>query len=128
MLDRIDLQVPVYSVDYETVTNKNLKLQSSDDLLAGVLRAIKAQITRFGAGKYNNQMSSEQIEQYCALAPEAQALIKKVFDTLALSMRGYHKVLKVARTIADIEGSANIECSHLREAVMYRSFDPNTSL
>lgn len=128
LLDRIDLQVPVYSVDYETVTNKNLKLQSSDDLLAGVLRAIKAQITRFGAGKYNSQMSSEQIEQYCALAPEAQALIKKIFDALALSMRGYHKVLKVARTIADIEGSANIECSHLREAVMYRSFEPNTSL
>ena len=125
LLDRIDLQVPVYSVDYETVANKNLKIESSEDLLVGVLRAIKAQITRFGVGKYNSQMSTTEIEQYCMLEPDAQALIKKVFDVLALSMRGYHKVLKVARTIADLDGSANIECSHLREAVMYRSYDPN---
>lgn len=125
LLDRIDLQVPVYSVDYEVVANHNLKIQSSDDLLVGVLRAIKAQISRFGMNKYNSQMSTSEIEQYCMLAPDAQALIKKVFDALALSMRGYHKVLKLARTIADIEGSANIECSHLREAVLYRSYDPN---
>lgn len=125
LLDRIDLQVPVYSVDYETVANKNLKIQSSDDLLVGVLRAIKAQIARFGTNKYNSQMNTDEIEKHCMLAPDAQALIKKVFDVLALSMRGYHKVLKLARTIADIEGSASIECSHLREAVLYRSYDPN---
>jgi magnesium chelatase family protein len=125
LLDRIDLQVPVYSVDYETVASKNIKIQSSDDLLVGVLRAIKAQLARFAASKYNSQMSTSEIEQHCTLTADAQALIKKVFDALALSMRGYHKVLKLARTIADIEGSANIECSHLREAVLYRSYDPN---
>jgi magnesium chelatase family protein len=125
LLDRIDLQIPVYSVDYETVANKDLKLQSSNDLLVGVLRAIKAQLLRFNSAKWNSQMSSSEIEAHCALGGEAQALVKKVFDMLALSMRGYHKLLKVARTIADIEGSAQIECSHLREAVLYRSFDQN---
>ena len=123
LLDRIDLQIPVYSVDYETIANKDLKLQSSDDLLVGVLRAIKTQITRFKGYKWNSQMGSEEIELYCVMTPDAQALIKKVFDILGLSMRGYHKTLKVARTIADIDGSAVIEVTHLREAVMYRSFD-----
>jgi len=127
LLDRIDLQIPVYSVDYETIANKELKLQSSDDLLVGVLRAIKAQIARFKGCKWNSQMNNHEIEAYCAMTPEAQALIKKVFDVLSLSMRGYHKILKVARTIADLEGSPQIECSHLREAVMYRSFDQKTA-
>ena len=125
LLDRIDLQIPIYSVDYETVTNKNIKLQSSDDLLVGVLQAIKAQITRFKGFKWNSHMGSNDIEEHCKMSPEAQILIKKVFDVLGLSMRGYHKILKVARTIADIEGSLNIDCHHLREAIMYRSFDQN---
>jgi magnesium chelatase family protein len=128
LLDRIDLQVPVYSVDYETVANKALKSQSSDDLLAGVLVALKAQITRFGGRKWNSQMSPSEIEQFCIMTSEAQALIKKAFDVLSLSMRGYHKVLKVARTIADLQNSTKIEVSHLREAVMYRSLDQNKQI
>ena len=123
LLDRIDLQIPVYSVDYDTIANKDLNLQSSDDLLVGVLRAIKTQITRFKGHKWNSQMNSEEIEMHCGMTPEAEALIKKVFDVLGLSMRGYHKTLKVARTIADIDGSTVIEASHLRQAIMYRSFD-----
>lgn len=123
LLDRIDLQIPVYSVDYETIANKDLKPLSSDDLLIGVLRAIKTQIARFKGHKWNSQMSSDEIEAYCVMTPEAQALIKKVFDILGLSMRGYHKTLKVARTIADIDGSEIIQASHLRQAMMYRSFD-----
>lgn len=123
LLDRIDLQIPVYSVDYETISNKDLKLRSSDDLLVGVLRAIKTQISRFKGHKWNSQMSPDEIEVHCVMTAEAQALIKKVFDVLGLSMRGYHKTLKVARTIADIDGSDTIEVNHLREAIMYRSFD-----
>ena len=123
LLDRIDLQIPVYSVDYDTIANKDLNLQSSDDLLVGVLRAIKTQITRFKGHKWNSQMNSEEIEMHCGMTPEAEEKKKKVFDVLGLSMRGYHKTLKVARTIADIDGSTVIEASHLRQAIMYRSFD-----
>jgi magnesium chelatase family protein len=123
LLDRIDLQVPVYSVDYDTVLDKNLNPQNSKDLLDGVLKAIDAQILRFGKRSWNSQMSPDEIEKYCVLTTDAQALIKKVFDVLGLSMRGYHKILKVARTIADIAGSDIIESGHLREAVMYRSLD-----
>lgn len=123
LLDRIDLQVPVYSVDYDTVSSKNLQSQSSETLLDGVLQAIRKQIVRFGGHKWNSQMTIEDIEKHCELAPDAEQLIKKVFDALGLSMRGYHKILKVARTIADLDDSDTIECSHLREAVMYRSLD-----
>ena len=123
LLDRIDLQVPVYSVDYATVSNKELPIQNSDDLLVGVLQAIEAQKARFGSCKWNSQMQASEIEQYCVLSTAAEDLIKQAFDILGLSMRGYHKILKVARTIADLAASDLIESTHLREAVMLRSFE-----
>jgi magnesium chelatase family protein len=68
-------------------------------------------------------MSAHDIEQHCQLTETAEALIKKVFDQLHLSMRGYHKVLKVARTIADLDDSIIIDTQHIKEALMYRSLD-----
>jgi magnesium chelatase family protein len=68
-------------------------------------------------------MTAEQIEQSCVTTPAAQEIIKKAFDHLNLSMRRYHKLLKVARTIADLEGVELIDAKHVQEALMYRSLD-----
>lgn len=123
LLDRIDLQIPVYSVDYQTVCSTELPSCSSAELFKGVERAVAAQAARFGRRRWNGQMSAAEIEQHCIMSAEAKALVKQVFDALGLSMRGYHKLLKVARTIADLAGSALIERTHIQEAVMYRSIE-----
>jgi magnesium chelatase family protein len=68
-------------------------------------------------------MSSDQVDKYCTLSTEAEILIKKAFEVLHLSMRGYHKILRVARTIADLESANIIEAPHIQEAIMYRSLD-----
>jgi magnesium chelatase family protein len=68
-------------------------------------------------------MSADLVEKYCTLTSEAEAILKKAFDTLHLSMRGYHKILRVARTIADLENISTIDVPHIQEAIMYRSLD-----
>ena len=86
--------------------------------------AAQIQIERFGSSQVNNAtMSADQVEKYCVLTEPAEQLMKKVFEKLHLSMRGYHKTLKVARTIADLEQSSTIGESHIREALLYRSVD-----
>jgi magnesium chelatase family protein len=123
-LDRIDLQINVQSVQYETITDQTQDQLSSHDMFKKVRNALNAQYNRFGEhGIYNNTMSTDQIEKYCTLTKDAEEIIRKAFDRLNLSMRGYHKIMKVARTIADIEESAMIEAAHIQEAIMYRSLD-----
>jgi magnesium chelatase family protein len=124
LLDRIDLQINVQSITYDTLQQKNDHAQSSAELYQGVQRALELQEQRFGqAGIYNNTMNPDQIERWCTLTPAAQELVKKAFDKLKLSMRGYHKLLKVARTIADIEKVEQIDVRQAQEAIMYRSLD-----
>ena len=130
LLDRIDIQIQVPGVDYETATGTNENGESSHDMQEHIKKALNAQESRFknnaestGTTCYNGIMPAQDIDKHCLLTPQAQELIKKVFDKLNLSMRGYHKVLKVARTIADLEESAIIEETHLREALSYRCLD-----
>lgn len=123
LLDRIDLQIHVPAVDYETVTNKEQVGKSSAAMQEDINRAVATQQQRFGDQICNATMNTDHIEQFCVLSEDAQQVIKKVFDQLNLSMRGYHKVLKVARTIADLEQSETIEVPHIKEALMYRSLD-----
>jgi magnesium chelatase family protein len=66
-------------------------------------------------------MSANDVEMYCKLTDAAQALLKTAFEKLSMSMRGYHKTLKVARTIADIDQSELIDVKHIQEAIMYKS-------
>ena len=123
LLDRIDLQVNVQSIEYDTIKNSTHE-QSSHSLYESVQSARHIQENRFGNSSfYNSFMSPDKIEQYCALTPAAQEVIKKAFDKLNLSMRGYHKIVKVARTIADLGGSELIDAPHIQEAIMYRSLD-----
>jgi magnesium chelatase family protein len=125
LLDRIDIQVNVQSVDYDSIKQSSAVHTSSAELYKGVERAITAQRTRFAdnATMWNAHMTPDLIEQHCTTTEDAEKLVKKAFERLNLSMRGYHKLLKVARTIADIDGSEIIDTPHIQEAIMYRSLD-----
>lgn len=126
LLDRIDIQVNVQSIDYDTLKDHQIKAQSSYELFEKVKRALTLQEKRFGTQtQWNAHMNPLEIEKYCILTSPAEILLKKAFDTLHLSMRGYHKILKVARTIADLEESELIDTPHIQEAIMYRSLETN---
>lgn len=124
LLDRIDLHVHVSSVDYNDIKSVvgAPKAKSSREMYEGVQQAVLVQDAR-EKGLRNAFLSSTQVEQYCVLTPEAENTLKLAFDKLGLSMRGYHKILKIARTIADMAESNDISHQHIQEAIMYRSLD-----
>lgn len=124
LLDRIDLQINVQSIEYDTIKSSDGPIQSSQELFINVSKALNMQHQRFNhANMYNSFMSPDQIESTCILTAAAEEILKKAFDKLNLSMRGYHKILKVARTIADLAESSTIDVPHIQEAIMYRSLD-----
>jgi len=124
LLDRIDLQIGVESMTYDALKATQKEELSSQQLFEHITRALARQQARFGNDyQYNASMPSDMIASWCVLTPAAQTIVAKMFDVLKLSMRGYHKLLKVARTIADLEDSADIDAPHLQEAIMYRSLD-----
>jgi magnesium chelatase family protein len=121
LLDRIDLQINVQSVEYDTIKANHIETESSEKMHARVKQAVEMQYKR--RANWNAYLSSDQIDTYCVLTPAAESIIKKAFDKLNLSMRGYHKILKVARTIADLDTQEVIDVPHIQEAIMYRSLD-----
>jgi magnesium chelatase family protein len=124
LLDRIDLQINVQSIEYDAIKSKVGLSQSSKNLFGGVQHALNAQTQRFGnSNQWNAHMSSDLVDKHCVLNADAEAIMKKTFEALHLSMRGYHKILRVARTIADIEQASIIDVPHIQEAIMYRSLD-----
>ena len=74
-------------------------------------------------GRPNARLGPKQVKAFCALPPEAEALLHRAMDEMSLSTRAYHRILKVARTIADLEGSEGIGLPHVAEAVQYRALD-----
>lgn len=122
LLDRIDIRIGIKAIEYhEAIAKKEETKMSSAQLKLGVIQAIQAQQKRFGClGKYNSQMNSNEIEQFCLLTDDAKSIIEKAFIKLNLSMRAYHKTLKLARTIADITNSELIDVVHISEALMYK--------
>lgn len=123
LLDRVDIQVPIATIEYETIKDKSESKTSSFDLKQLVDKAARAQFKRFGTSKYNSEMNSSDIEKYCTLEVDAEVILKKAFDVLGLSMRGYHKILKLARTIADLDSRDDISAHDIKEAINYRSLD-----
>lgn len=124
LLDRIDLQVPVHAVEYDTIKNKTDQSTSSAELKTDVIQARIRQQQRFNhPTRTNSTMTPDEIDLFCTMSPPAEELLKKAFDKLHLSMRGYHKLVKTARTIADLANQDSIEACHIQEAVMYRSLD-----
>ncbi len=129
LLDRIDLQINVQSIEYDAIKSPELKTESSRDLMIKVDKAIAMQKKRCGDRLiWNAYLSSDFTEKYCVLTTAAEEITRKAFNVLNLSMRGYHKMLKVARTIADLEKSEIIDVKHIQEAIMYRSLDQTLDL
>ena len=125
LLDRIDLHIEVVPVPFEELSKKGTGEKSST-VRARVTRARQIQTERFANVPNihsNAQMSSKLIQKYCVLDNECSILLKGAMDRLNLSARAYDRILKVARTIADLDNSENIKKEHLAEAIQYRSLD-----
>ncbi len=124
LLDRIDLHIEVNGVKYEKLQSTK-KEETSETIRKRVNKARKIQITRYK--KYNiysnSELSPSLIEKFCKLNSECKKILEISFEKLGLSARAYSRILKVARTIADLEESKEIKQKHLAEAIQYRSLD-----
>lgn len=124
LMDRIDLHIDVDSVSYQSLKDKTAQ-EGSEAIKERVIRAREIQNERFkGTGVYvNARMTPAMINQYCALDKKSEDLMEKAFTKLRLSARANARILKVARTIADLDGEKNILDKHILEAIKYRSLD-----
>ena len=124
VLDRFDIQVEVPSVKYDDISSKPTG-RSSEDIRKNVERARKIQLERYKDSDIycNAQLGAAGIEKYCQVDSDGKELLKNVFEALGLSARAHSRILKVARTIADLAGSENITTEHIAEAVQYRGLD-----
>ena len=124
LLDRFDLHVEVPPVEYEQLSSRS-PAESSATIRERVNRARAIQQERYRtAGILTNaQLPSALLRKYCALSDSTSAMMKQAFERLGLSARAYDRILKVARTIADLDGSEIIQNHHLAEAIQYRSLD-----
>ena len=124
LLDRIDIHVEVVPVAYGELSSERLT-EKSEKVRERVVAAREIQAKRFeGTAIYcNAQMSSKQLKIYCKINDTGNQLLKTAMEKLNLSARAYDRILKVARTIADLDNSENIETQHLAEAINYRSLD-----
>ena len=125
LLDRIDIHIEVTPVPFEKLSEER-KGESSVEIRKRVTAAREIQSERFTDFKnvhYNAQMSVKQIREFCKLSEESLSLLKTAMDKLNLSARAYDRILKVARTIADLANSKSISPDHIAEAIQYRSLD-----
>ncbi|PKN16978.1 MAG: hypothetical protein CVU71_18035 [Deltaproteobacteria bacterium HGW-Deltaproteobacteria-6] len=124
LLDRIDLHIEVPSVKYRALTGKE-EGESSAMVRERVDNARRLQKNRFGDSGIvtNARMSEKQIRSFCAIDEESHQLMEMAIEKLGLSARAMNRILKVSRTIADLEGREKIEPSHVAEAIQYRSLD-----
>ena len=124
LLDRIDMHTEVKRPKYEKLFSKT-KTETSLEIRNRVNIARKIQIERYKGYNiyYNSELNSQMLEKFCELDSKSKDILEKAFDRLKLSARAYGKILKVARTIADLEQKENIEYKHIAEAIQYRSLD-----
>ena len=124
LLDRIDIQIEVSPVKYEKLENDEVP-ESSEVIKERVNNARKIQLERFKGTDIvcNSELTPSLINKYCKLGKEEKDILQSAFQKLGLSARAYNRILKVARTIADMEQSENIKVEHLAEAIQYRSLD-----
>lgn len=122
LLDRIDIHISMERVDFDEIANAPSRSVTSAELRQGVIKAVEIQRMRYeGLGiNCNSQLTPKLIKRFCALDKESEELMKAAFVKWKLSARSYHRILRVARTVADLEGCENIGKNHLLEALSYR--------
>ena len=124
LLDRIDIQIEVKRPKFEKINSKE-KIETSKEIQERVNRARKIQLERYKKyGIYSNaELTTKMVSHFCVLDNKGEELLQNALKKLKLSIRAYERILKVARTIADLDEKVNIECKHIAEAIQYRSID-----
>lgn len=124
LLDRIDLHIDVDEVKYDDLTNESdTECSAVVKRRVDAARAIQTERYKGSSVHCNAQMTSEMLKRFCKLDPSGERIMQNAFDKLGLSARAYTHILKVARTIADLEGKSDISAANVAEAIMYRSLD-----
>ena len=124
LLDRIDIIVEVPAVNFEDLRRRE-EAEPSSAIKERVNKARERQINRFGksTGMCNARMGPDELRRYCKLDEESENLMRQAFDAFGLTARSYDRILKVARTIADLDGEENISATHIAEAIQYRTVE-----
>jgi magnesium chelatase family protein len=126
LLDRIDIHIEVPAVQYKELRG-GAAAEGSAEIRDRVLRARERQRERFskhGEKIYANaQMSTRQIRAYCELGPDSERLLERAMQQQGLTARAHDRILKVARTVADLDGAERLTVAHLAEAIQYRTLD-----
>ena len=124
LLDRIDMIIEAPALEYEELKRKSPS-ESSEEIRKRVNQARMLQRQRFEGieSMCNAHMESRELRRFCSLSPDGEALMKDAFDRMGLSARSHDRILRVARTIADLDGAVQIDIEHLAEAIQYRTFD-----
>jgi magnesium chelatase family protein len=124
LLDRIDIHIDVPAVKFKELASETPS-ESSAEIRERVVRARQIQQARFAGEKLfsNAQMSPRLIRKYCAIDSSSKALLERAITMLGLSARAYDRILKVSRTLADLEGREQIESGQVSEAIQYRTLD-----
>ena len=120
IIDRIDIWTTVGAIEYDKLSHKDPHAETTATILERINRAREIQKTRYGNRKLNSSMSVSDLEKYAHLTDEVKKVLNTSAEQLKLSGRAYHRVQKLARTIADLDGKQNIEISHILEALQYR--------
>lgn len=125
LLDRIDIHMEVTPVKYEDLQIEEVSTESSENVRERVNKAREIQNLRYKSLNIfsNSELSGRYIKKFCSLNDDSKKLLKEAFNSLGLSARAYNKILKVSRTIADLDGKDDIEINHLAESIQYRSLD-----
>ncbi|MBQ2993916.1 MAG: ATP-binding protein, partial [Peptococcaceae bacterium] len=124
LLDRFDIQLEVVPVSFQDL-HQQTEEESSAVIRNRVIAARKIQQERFAGSStiHNGAMTAQEIQQYCQLDAKSRNFLEQAFERLGLSARAHSRILKVARTIADLAGNEQIQLSHLAEAIQYRTLD-----
>ena len=121
LLDRIDIQIEVPAIPQQELMRQQTTGEKSETIRKRVEQAFQRQHNR--QGKTNSQLGVKEIDRFCALDTSSENLLKQAINRLNLSARAYHRILKVARTIADLSSEEKISSQHIAEAIQYRRMD-----